>query len=73
VRSQLSPDGTTLAVITAGQNSLYKPDGTVDVANSTQYIFLYDVEGANKVKPVLTQVLKPRLRFTRALCRVVMI
>ena len=35
VRSQLSPDGTTLAIITAGQNSLYKPDGTVDVANST--------------------------------------
>src|SRR4029434_359249 len=43
VRSQLSPDGTTLAIITAGQNSLYKPDGTVDAANSTQYIFLYDV------------------------------
>ena len=36
VRSQLSPDGTTLAIICAGQNSLYKPDGTVDVANSTQ-------------------------------------
>ena len=41
VRSRLTSDGTTLAVITAGQNSLYKPDGTVDVANSTQYIFLY--------------------------------
>src|SRR6185503_6445875 len=26
VRSALSPDGTTLAVITAGQNSLYKAD-----------------------------------------------
>jgi DNA-binding beta-propeller fold protein YncE len=58
VRSQLSPDGTTLAVITAGQNSLYKPDGTVDVANSTQFIFLYDVQGAHKAKPLLTQVLK---------------
>ena len=40
VRSQLSPDGSTLAVITAGQNSLYKPDGTIDTANSTQFIFL---------------------------------
>ena len=30
VRSRLSPDGTTLAIITAGQNSLYKPDGTRD-------------------------------------------
>ena len=43
VRSQLSPDGTTLAVICAGHNSLDKPDGTVDTANSTQYIFIYNV------------------------------
>src|SRR5512139_1995304 len=26
VRSHLSPDGATLAILTAGQNSLYKPD-----------------------------------------------
>ena len=58
VRSRLSPDGTTLAVLTAGQNSLYKPDGTVDVANSTQYVFLYDVMGVNKARPLLTQVIK---------------
>ena len=45
VRSALSPDGTTLAVLTAGHNSLYKADGTVDVPNSTQYIFVYDVRG----------------------------
>ena len=58
VRSQLSPDGTTLAIICAGQNSLYKADGTVDTANSTQYIFLYDVAGANKATPVLAQVIQ---------------
>jgi YVTN family beta-propeller protein len=58
VRSQLSPDGTTLAIITAGQNSLYKPDGTVDTANSTQFIFLYNVEGANEATPVLMQVIQ---------------
>ena len=58
VRSQLSPDGTTLAILTAGQNSLYKPDGTVDVANSTQYIFFYNVSGANRAQPALTQVIK---------------
>lgn len=58
VRSQLSPDGTTLAIICAGQNSLFKADGRVDVANSTQYIFLYDVAGANKTRPVLAQVIK---------------
>ena len=58
VRSQLSPDGTTLAIITAGQNTLYKPTGAVDTANSTQYVFLYNVAGANKTSPVLIQVLK---------------
>src|SRR5437899_3692079 len=58
VRSQLSPDGTTLAVITAGQNSLDKPDGSLDAANSTQYIFIYNVAGANKTQPALKQVIK---------------
>ena len=58
VRSQLSPDGTTLAIITAGQNSLYKADGTVDSASSTQFIFLYDVAGAHKSRPLLEQVLQ---------------
>src|SRR5262245_61798840 len=58
VRSQLSPDGTTLAVLTAGQNSLYRPDGTIDVANSTQYIFLYNVVGQNRATPALVQVIK---------------
>src|SRR5919109_4415822 len=46
VRSQLSPDGTTLAVLCAGQNSLVLPNGTNDTANSTQFIFLYDVSGS---------------------------
>lgn len=58
VRSQLSPDGATLAVITAGQNSLDKPDGSLDTANSTQFIFIYDVAGANKTQPVLKQVIQ---------------
>jgi len=58
VRSQLSPDGSTLAIICAGQNTLYKSTGVVDPDNSTQYIFLYDVSGANKTSPVLQQVIK---------------
>src|SRR5262245_11845606 len=37
VRSRLSPDGTTLAILTAGQNSIYKPDGTIDTTASTQF------------------------------------
>jgi YVTN family beta-propeller protein len=59
VRSELSPDGNTLAVLCAGQNSLIKQDGTADTAASTQFIFLYDVSGANKRAPLLVQVLKP--------------
>ncbi len=59
VRSELSPDGTTLAVLCAGQNSIYKADGSVDVDNSTQYLFLYDVSGPNKRSPLLKQVLRP--------------
>jgi YVTN family beta-propeller protein len=58
VKSQLSPDGTTLAIICAGQNSLDNTKGAVDTANSTQYIFLYDVSGANKATPALKQVIK---------------
>lgn len=58
VRSQLSPDGKTLAILCAGQNSLAKPDGTTDTDNSTQYIFLYDVSGRHKTSPRLRQVLK---------------
>jgi len=57
VRSRLSPDGSTLAVICAGQNSLYKPDGTLDTPASTQYIFIYDVSGSHRESPVLTQVI----------------
>ena len=58
VRSQLSPDGNTLAVLCAGQNSLVKPDGTTDTAASTQFIFLYDVSGNHKQAPKLTQVIQ---------------
>jgi YVTN family beta-propeller protein len=58
VKSQLSPDGTTLAVITAGHNSLDKPNGSTDTAASTQFIFIYDVSGANKTRPVLKQVIQ---------------
>src|SRR5262249_20511799 len=58
VRSQLSPDGKTLAILCAGQNSLDKPDGTTDTAASTQFIFLYDVSGTHKQAPVLSQVIQ---------------
>lgn len=56
VISRLSPDGTTLAVLCAGQNNLYKPDGSFDFSN--QYVFLYDVSGVNKQQPKLIKVIK---------------
>jgi len=69
VKAIVSPDGTTLAILTAGMNSLYFPNddnlanpnlGKVDTAASTQFIFLYDVSGANKTKPVLKQVIQQK-------------
>jgi YVTN family beta-propeller protein len=60
VRSQLSPDGKTLAILCAGQNSLVKPDGNTDTANSTQFIFLYDVSGAHRRSPALKQVIQQK-------------
>jgi hypothetical protein len=64
VKAVVSPDGTTLAILTAGMNSLYFPNncepgatgcnvGVVDKSASTQFIFLYDVTGTNKTKPAL--------------------
>jgi YVTN family beta-propeller protein len=61
VRSQLSPDGSTLAIITSGYNELSvlnsAMNGTVTV-DKTQYIFIYNVAGNNKTKPVLQQVIQ---------------
>ncbi len=59
VRSQLSPDGTTLAILTAGQNSLYKPDGTVD-ARQLDAVHLSLRRGGREPgdRPRLKQVIK---------------
>jgi len=58
VKAVVSPDGNTLAILTAGMNSLYDSNGVVDHAASTQFLFLYDVAGANKSSPVLKQVIQ---------------
>jgi DNA-binding beta-propeller fold protein YncE len=68
VKAVVSSDGKTLAILTAGMNSLYYPNvgepstnpniGQVDKAASTQFLFLYDVSGTNKTKPVLKQVIQ---------------
>jgi YVTN family beta-propeller protein len=58
VKAVTSPDGKTLAILTAGMNSLYDSTGVVDKAASTQFLFLYDISGANKTSPVLKQVIQ---------------
>jgi YVTN family beta-propeller protein len=59
VKAVVSPDGKTLAILTAGMNSLIDAAGTAaDTAASTQFLFLYDISGANKTKPVLKQVIQ---------------
>ena len=69
VKAVVSPDGNTLAVLTAGMNSLYFPNncepgtpncsvGKLDTGASTQFLFLYDVSGPNKTGPVLKQVIQ---------------
>jgi DNA-binding beta-propeller fold protein YncE len=58
VKLAVSPNGKTLAILTAGMNSLYDPTGTIDKAASTQFLFLYDISGANKKNPVLKQVIQ---------------
>jgi len=65
IKSQLSPDGNTLAVITAGYNTVYTGanNGTLDKADSTQYIFIYDVSGANKAAPKLVQAIHQNNAF----------
>jgi hypothetical protein len=58
VKAVASPDGKTLAILTAGMNSLYDSTGVIDKGASTQFLFLYDVSGANKTNPVLKQVIQ---------------
>ena len=58
VKAVVSPDGTTLAILTAGHNSLDNSSGATDAAASTQFIFLYNIGGANKTNPSLKQVIQ---------------
>lgn len=68
VKAAVSPDGKTLAILTAGMNSLYFPNnaepgpgsnvGKLDTTASTQFLFLYDIDGANKTNPILKQVIQ---------------
>lgn len=57
VKSQLSPDGKTLAIVTAGYNDVTLTNGS---ELNTEFLFIYDVSGANKTTPKLIQTLTQR-------------
>ncbi len=56
IKTAVSPDGKTLLVLTSGYNLLTTPAGATDQAN--QFIFVYNIAGANEFNPALTQVLQ---------------
>lgn len=56
VKTALSPNGTTLLVMTSGYNLLSNAAGAT--TQTSQYVFVYDVSGANRLSPVLSQVLQ---------------
>jgi YVTN family beta-propeller protein len=62
VRAALSPDGHTLLVLTSGYNRLSYSTGAdhgqSEPSASNEYVFVYDVSGANARAPVQTQVLQ---------------
>ena len=62
VKTAVSPDGSTLLVLTSGYNRLNNPGGPNvgqrDVSASNEYIFVFDIAGANRSNPVERQVIQ---------------
>jgi DNA-binding beta-propeller fold protein YncE len=59
VKAAVSPDGNTLLVLTSGYNLLNNPTTGVQInADSNEYVFVFDISGANRASPVQTQVLQ---------------
>ncbi len=50
VSTAVSPDRRTLLVLTSGYNQLYRPDGTLDRAASTEWVFVFDIAGGRPVQ-----------------------
>jgi DNA-binding beta-propeller fold protein YncE len=55
VSSVVSPDGKTLLVLTSGYNMLHDSSGHVIPADSTQFVFIYDI---SQHKPLQKQVIQ---------------
>ncbi|MEO6147743.1 MAG: hypothetical protein ABIT70_12000, partial [Sulfuriferula sp.] len=56
VSTDLSPDGNTLLILTSGYNRNWNPQGKIDPATSSEYIFVYDVKGAIPIKRQVLEV-----------------
>ncbi len=62
MNTALSPDGNTLLVVTSGYNLVNYTSGpnagSNDAADSTEYVFIYDVSTPNVQHPALKQVVQ---------------
>jgi YVTN family beta-propeller protein len=56
IKTAVSPDGTTLLVMTSGYNLLTNSSGVTD--QTSQYVFVYNITGVNERAPVLAQVVQ---------------
>ena len=50
VSTTISPDGNSLLVLTSGYNRNWGADGKIDIATSSEYIFIYDLSSATPIK-----------------------
>ncbi len=56
VSTALSPDGTTLLILTSGYNRNRDADGRIDPDTSNEYIFIYDVKNGIPIKRQVLQI-----------------
>jgi len=62
IKTAVSPDGKTLLVLTTGYNRLNTASGAdigkLDVSASNEYVFVFDISGANRAKPLQRQAIQ---------------
>ena len=56
IRTVLSPDRRTLLVMTSGYNGIDNPDGSLNTAVSSEYVFVYDISSHIPVRRQLIQI-----------------
>jgi DNA-binding beta-propeller fold protein YncE len=56
VTTIVSPDGKTLLVLTSGFNLVYSPRGEQIPADSTQFVFVYDISQGHPTKKQVLQI-----------------